>query len=105
MYHILLGDIFEINLRYLFKKILGMETIAGLPTVVGGVSTTQFLSSVEVLDNSNNDDAPLGLEWRIAAHSMATPRYDFALSTVPITQVLGEEMMNKMDVCGMDEEG
>ena len=82
-----------------------MDTIAGLPTVVGGVSTTQFLQSVEVLDNSNNEDAPLGLEWRLAAHSMATPRYDFALSTVPITQVLGEEMMNKMDVCGMDEEG
>ena len=82
-----------------------MESISGLPTVVGGVSTNQFLSSVEVLDNSLKEESPLGLEWRIAAHSMATPRYDFALSTVPISQVLDEEMMNKMDVCGMDEEG
>ena len=80
-----------------------MESIAGLPTVVGGVSSNQFLSSVEVLDNSNNDDAPLGLEWRVAAHSMATPRYDFALAAVPITQVLSEDMLNKEDVCGMNE--
>ena len=78
----------------------GMASIAGLPTVVGGVSSNQFLSSVEVLDNSINDDAPLGMEWRVGAHSMPTPRYDFALSTVPITQVLGEDKLNKEDVCG-----
>ena len=77
-----------------------MASIAGLPTVVGGVSSNQFLSSVEVLDNSINDDAPLGMEWRVGAHSMPTPRYDFALSTVPITQVLGEDKLNKEDVCG-----
>ena len=77
-----------------------MASIAGLPTVVGGVSSNQFLSSVEVLDNSIKDDAPLGMEWRVGAHSMSTPRYDFALSTVPITQVLGKDKLNKEDVCG-----
>ncbi len=80
-----------------------MDSIAGLPTVVGGVSSNQFLSAIEVLDNSNNADAPMGLEWRMTAHTMATPRYDFAFSAVPITQVLSEDMLNKEDVCGMDE--
>ena len=79
-----------------------MAAISGLPTVVGGVSSNQFLSSVEVLDNSLSDEAPMGLEWRVAAHSMATPRYDFALSAVPITQVLDKNDLNKKDVCGMD---
>ena len=82
---------------------LGMASIAGLPTVVGGVSSNQFLSSIEVLDNSRDDNAPLGLEWRIGAHTMATPRYDFALSAVPITQVLSENMLNTKDVCGKDD--
>ena len=79
-----------------------MAAISGLPTVVGGVSSNQFLSSVEVLDNSLSDEAPMGLEWRVAAHSMATPRYDFALSAVPITQVLDINDLNKKDVCGLD---
>ena len=30
----------------------GMSVIASLPTVVGGVSSDEFLASVEVLDNS-----------------------------------------------------
>ena len=68
--------------------VAGMSVIAGLPTVVGGVSSDEFLASVEVLDNSANDDAPMGLEWRIAAHEMATPRYDFAYAAVPISQAL-----------------
>ena len=51
-----------------------MSVIAGLPTVVGGVSSDEFLASVEVLDNSAKEDTPLGQEWRIAAHGMATPR-------------------------------
>ena len=80
-----------------------MASIAGLPTVVGGVSSNQFLSSIEVLDNSNKDDAPLGLEWRVGAHTMATPRYDFALSAVPITQVLSKDVLNKEDVCGVQD--
>ena len=37
-----------------------MEVIGGLVTVLGGVSNTEFLSSVEVLDNSPDSDAPLG---------------------------------------------
>ena len=80
-----------------------MASIGGLPTVVGGVSSTQFLSSIEVLDNSNSDNAPLGLEWRVAAHTMATPRYDFALAAVPITQVLTQDVLNKEDICGVDD--
>jgi len=43
-----------------FLILSGMEVIGGLVTVLGGVSNTEFLSSVEVLDNSPDSDAPLG---------------------------------------------
>ena len=43
-----------------FVTLSGMEVIGGLVTVLGGVSNTEFLSSVEVLDNSPDSDAPLG---------------------------------------------
>ena len=65
-----------------------MSVIAGLPTVVGGVSSDEFQASVEVLDNSASDASPMGFDWRIAAHAMATPRYDFAYAAVPISQAL-----------------
>ena len=39
---------------------------------------------VEVLDNSPNIEVPLGHEWRVAAHSLAAPRYDFALAVAPV---------------------
>ena len=64
----------------------GMAMIGGLVTVIGGVSKTEFLASIEVLDNSaNSDENPLGHEWRVAAHSLAAPRYDFALAVAPVS--------------------
>ena len=38
----------------------GMAMIGGLVTVLGGVSKTEFLASIEVLDNSPDSEAPLG---------------------------------------------
>ena len=46
----------DFNVREKVRKALpfftGMSVIASLPTVVGGVSSDEFLASVEVLDNS-----------------------------------------------------
>ena len=62
-----------------------MAVISGLPTVVGGVADFEFLSSIEVLDNSADENSPFGLEWRVAAYTMSSPRYDFAMATIPIS--------------------
>ena len=40
--------------------------VNGIPTVVGGVAATEFLASVEQLDNSNNRDLAYQREWRIS---------------------------------------
>ena len=51
----------------------GMALIHGLPTVIGGVSSREFLQSIEVLDNSVDEAAPLGMDWRISAHALMHP--------------------------------
>ena len=51
----------------------GMALIDGLPTVIGGVSSREFLQSIEVLDNSVDEAAPLGMDWRISAHALMHP--------------------------------
>jgi len=64
----------------------GMAMIGGLVTVLGGVSNTEFLASLEVLDNAPmNSEAPLGFEWRLAAQTLTAPRYDFALAVAPVS--------------------
>ena len=50
-----------------------MALIDGLPTVIGGVSSREFLQSIEVLDNSVDEAAPLGMDWRISAHALMHP--------------------------------
>jgi hypothetical protein len=45
----------------------GLAVVNGIPTVVGGVAATEFLTSVEQLDNSNNKDLAYQREWRISA--------------------------------------
>jgi hypothetical protein len=80
-----------------FVTILGMGMIGGLVSVLGGVSETEFLASIEVLDNSPDTDAPLGFEWRVAAHSLTSPRYDFALAIAPVSSLMLSE--RKVDQC------
>jgi len=80
----------------------GMEVIGGLVTVLGGVSNTEFLSSVEVLDNSPDSDAPLGFEWRVTAHALTAPRYDFALAVAPVSSLSLED--RGMDDCSSNLE-
>lgn len=77
-----------------------MATIGGLITVLGGVSKTEFLSSLEVLDTSSNADAPLGFDWRVAAHTLTAPRYDFALAVAPVSALQMEDRL--MDECAAD---
>jgi hypothetical protein len=44
----------------------GLAVINGIPSVVGGVAATEFLASVEQLDDTNNRDMPYQREWRIS---------------------------------------
>ena len=45
----------------------GLAIINGIPTVIGGISATEFLGSVEQLDNSRDEQAPKGREWRLVS--------------------------------------
>lgn len=51
-----------------------MAWISGMAAVMGGVTTDEFLKSIEFLDNSAEEGAELGMEWRIAAHDLSRPR-------------------------------
>ena len=70
-----------------FVTLSGMEVIGGLVTVLGGVSNTEFLSSVEVLDNSPDSDAPLG-----TIHKLRKPFYSTKLPN--FSQKLGFSCQN-----------
>jgi len=78
----------------------GMALIDGLPTVIGGVSSREFLQSIEVLDNSVDEAAPLGMDWRISAHALMHPRYDFAIAHIPISALPGNQ--RNLEVCDDD---
>ena len=45
----------------------GLAIISGIPTVIGGITATEFLASVEQLDNSRDEQAPKGREWRLVS--------------------------------------
>ena len=75
----------------------GMALVSGMASVIGGISEQEFLRSIEVLDNSADDDAPAGMDWRIAAHDLSRPRYDFAVAAIPISALPHDE--RRMDRC------
>jgi len=77
-----------------------MAVISGLPTVVGGVSEFEFLSSIEVLDNSADETRPYNMEWRLAAYTMSLPRYDFAMVTIPVSAFKAQQRI--MTECPAD---
>ena len=45
----------------------GLAVVNGIPTVVGGVASEEFLASVEQLDSSNDQDIPYQREWRLVS--------------------------------------
>ena len=60
--------------------------------ILGGVCKTEFLSSIEVLDHSfESKNSPFHYEWRISAHALVDPRYDFALAIAPVKAFQDEE--------------
>jgi len=61
----------------------GLSMINNLPTVFGGVSSEEFLSSIEQLDSSNNVDLPFRVEWRSVALALSSPKYDFSVVQFP----------------------
>lgn len=69
-----------------------MAVINGLATVLGGVSNDKFPRSIEVLDNSADNDTSIeGMDWRITAHDLFRPRYDFNVAQVPISAFPDDE--------------
>jgi len=70
----------------------GLAVINGIPTVVGGVATDEFLASVEQLDSSNKQDVLYQREWRLVAQALSTPRYDFSMAHLPTSKVDQEKV-------------
>ena len=90
-------NLFEIT-KPLRDLISGMAVINGMATVIGGVSDEEFLRSIEVLDNSAENDTSIeGMDWRVAAHDLARPRYDFTIAQVPISAFPEDE--RSLDKC------
>lgn len=69
----------------------GMALIGGRATVIGGVSDDEFLSSIEVLDNSADAESPLGMDFGSVAHGLTRPRYDFVVTEVPLSALAVNE--------------
>ena len=68
-----------------------MALISGMPTVLGGVSDDEFLASIEFLDNSADEAKPKKMDWRIAAHALSRPRYDFTVAQIPLSAMPSDE--------------
>lgn len=64
-----------------------MALVSGMATVIGGVSDDEFLRSLEVLDNSADENSPSGMEWRIAAHALTRPRYKLSKTLVWLVNI------------------
>ena len=45
---------------------------------------------------------PLGFEWRVTAHALTAPRYDFALAVAPVSSLSLED--RGMDDCSSNLE-
>ncbi|XP_040569991.1 uncharacterized protein [Lepeophtheirus salmonis] len=76
----------------------GMAVVGGLPMVMGGVAENEFLSSIEVLDFSDDEEkAVLGRLWRFNAEGLSSPRYDFGVAAVPL-ESLSKPQQN-MNTC------
>ena len=58
----------------------GLAIISGIPTVIGGITATEFLASVEQLDNSRDEQAPKGREWRLVSQV----NYLFLIDLLPM---------------------
>eukprot|EP00095_Tigriopus_kingsejongensis_P005001 snap_masked-scaffold139_size317827-processed-gene-0.5 protein:Tk05001 transcript:snap_masked-scaffold139_size317827-processed-gene-0.5-mRNA-1 annotation:"kelch domain-containing protein" len=78
----------------------GMALIAGRANVIGGVSDNEFLSSIEVLDNTADGEAPFGMAFGSAAHGLTRPRYDFVITEIPLSALALNE--RDLDVCHND---
>ncbi|QQP48657.1 Uncharacterized protein FKW44_009034 [Caligus rogercresseyi] len=78
---------------------LGMVVVGGLPMVMGGVAENEFLSSIEVLDFSDDEEkAVLGRLWRFNAEGLSSPRYDFGVASVPLNSLLkSQQDMNNCE--------
>ena len=73
-----------------------MALISGMPTVIGGVSDDEFLKSIEVLDNSADEEAQRGVDWRIAAHHLSRPRYTFSFFLLLQKNINNKELMSNL---------
>jgi len=60
----------------------------GIPTVIGGLSGTEFLSSIEQFDKSSASwNVPLQRDWRIINHVLNSARYEMAVASIPVSRI------------------
>ncbi len=65
-----------------------MSLVYGIPTVIGGLSGREFLSSIEQFDKSSASwNVPLERDWRTVNSALSVPRYEMAVASVPVSQV------------------
>ncbi|CAB4067408.1 unnamed protein product [Lepeophtheirus salmonis] len=65
-----------------------MSLVYGIPTVTGGLSSNEFLSSIEQFDKSSNSwNVPLKREWKVISHSLKSPRYEMTSVSIPASRL------------------
>ncbi|XP_040571187.1 uncharacterized protein [Lepeophtheirus salmonis] len=65
-----------------------MSLVYGIPTVTGGLSSNEFLSSIEQFDKSSNSwNVPLKREWKVISHSLKSPRYEMTSVSIPASKL------------------
>eukprot|EP00096_Caligus_rogercresseyi_P005548 TRINITY_DN2131_c0_g1_i2.p1 TRINITY_DN2131_c0_g1~~TRINITY_DN2131_c0_g1_i2.p1 ORF type:complete len:555 (+),score=117.14 TRINITY_DN2131_c0_g1_i2:130-1794(+) len=65
-----------------------MSLVYGIPTVIGGLSSSEFLSSIEVFDKSSASwNVPLKREWKVLSHSLQSPRYEMTSVAIPASKL------------------
>ncbi|TRY74923.1 hypothetical protein TCAL_07513 [Tigriopus californicus] len=63
-----------------------MSLIYGIPTVIGGLSNSGFLTSIEQFDKSSASwNVPLERDWRIVNNALGAPRYEMTSASIPVS--------------------
>eukprot|EP00095_Tigriopus_kingsejongensis_P003416 maker-scaffold1126_size61158-snap-gene-0.11 protein:Tk03416 transcript:maker-scaffold1126_size61158-snap-gene-0.11-mRNA-1 annotation:"hypothetical protein TRIADDRAFT_56004" len=65
-----------------------MSLVYGIPTVIGGLSTRGFLTSIEQFDKSSASwNVPLERDWQIINNALGAPRYEMTAASLPVSIV------------------
>ena len=79
----------DVNRRHGHYHPIGLPFyIFFLSLVKKGLSSTEFLSSIEQFDKSSASwNVPLQRDWRIINHVLNSARYEMAVASIPISRI------------------